>query len=51
MNDDDDEDRNANDTCGEEGMLMFKNDIFVTSLQVFSYILQLSPTYVKARSP
>ena len=49
MNDDEDEDRNANDTCGEEGM--FKSDIFVTFLQVFSYILQLSPSYVKARSP
>ena len=36
MNDDDDEDRNANDTCGEEGM--FKSDIFVTFFCKFSLI-------------
>ena len=33
MNDDEDEDRNANDTCGEEGM--FKSEIFVTFFASF----------------
>ena len=50
MNDDDDEDRNANDTCGEEGM--FKSDIFVIFLQVWALlsIAQGAKMYLNTKS-